>query len=443
MASWQLPSSISQWVARLAKHLHQDVAWRLEPMLVGVLFARGRRTVTSWLRAAGLQRDFQPYYYFLGSLGRKTCLLGCLLLHIVLKRLGLPERVLLALDDTPTKRYGRHVEGAGIHHNPTPGPADQTFLYGHVWVTLAWIAHHPLWGTIALPLWASLYVRVKDIMKLARYRWKFRTKLALAAEMVEEAAWCLRLLACKLWVVVDGGYAKRVFLRRVLAKGVVVVSRLRKDARLYSVPKPPKRGERRRGRPRKYGAERIVLAKRAGQQRGWETAELVLYGKPVTKTYKTFLATYPPVGGIIRVALVKEDEGWRAFFCTDDRASVAEILQAVADRGALEQTFCGVKEVGGAGQQQLRNLWANIAAWHLNLWAYTLVELWAWCMPHEQVCDRSGSPWDDPTRRPSHADKRNALRRHTMRDTFSIVERAAVLPRKIRALIQSLLQLAA
>jgi hypothetical protein len=32
-------------------------------------------------------------------------------------------RWLFALDDTPTKRYGRRVEGAGIHHNPTPGPA--------------------------------------------------------------------------------------------------------------------------------------------------------------------------------------------------------------------------------------------------------------------------------------------------------------------------------
>jgi len=26
------------------------------------------------------------------------------------------------LDDSPTKRYGRHVEAANIHHNPTPGP---------------------------------------------------------------------------------------------------------------------------------------------------------------------------------------------------------------------------------------------------------------------------------------------------------------------------------
>ncbi|MEW4571298.1 hypothetical protein AB1L88_25780 [Tautonia sp. JC769] len=31
-------------------------------------------------------------------------------------------RSLLVLDDSPTKRYGPEVQGAGIHHNPTPGP---------------------------------------------------------------------------------------------------------------------------------------------------------------------------------------------------------------------------------------------------------------------------------------------------------------------------------
>jgi hypothetical protein len=28
-------------------------------------------------------------------------------------------RIRFALDDTPSKRYGPHVEGAGVHHNPT------------------------------------------------------------------------------------------------------------------------------------------------------------------------------------------------------------------------------------------------------------------------------------------------------------------------------------
>src|SRR5690606_5115747 len=128
-----------------------------------------------------------------------------------------------------------------------------------------------------------------------------------------------------------------------LATGGTVVGRLRKDAALRSVPVP----ERRRGRPRTYGKETISLAKRAGQRRGWQQLECTLYGEKVTKTYKTFLATYAPAGGLIRVVLVKEDHGSYAFFCTDPQASAQEILEAFAARATIEQDFHDTKEVWG------------------------------------------------------------------------------------------------
>ena len=176
------------------------------------------------------------------------------------------ERLLFGLDDTPTKRYGPKVEGAGVHHNPTPGPADQKFLYGHVWVTLAWLVRHPLWGAIGLPLRAWLYVRRKDVGKLPRwYGVAFRTKLEMAAEAVAWLADWLKYLGKTLWVVADGAYAKRPFLKAAKAAGVVVVSRLRKDAALWSVPAPPRPGaSKKRGRKPKYGKEKISLAKAVG-----------------------------------------------------------------------------------------------------------------------------------------------------------------------------------
>jgi hypothetical protein len=60
----------------------------------------------------------------------------------------------------------------------------------------------------------------------------------------------------------------------------------------------------------------------------------------------------------------------------------------VADRNSFEQTFKDVKEIWGAGQHQVRNLHANIDAWHMNHRAYTLVELWAWDKPEEELVDR-------------------------------------------------------
>jgi hypothetical protein len=440
MAAWNLPAEVASWVALLAEPLHARLAGRLLTVLVGMLFARGRRTVTSWLRAAGVGDEFPAYYYFLGSLGRKVDLVAGVLLRLAVQVIAPGERLLFGIDDTPTKRYGPQVQGAGIHHNPTPGPSGQEFLYGHIWVTLAWLVRHPCWDCIGLPLRALLYVRQKDIPKLPRRtRVPFRTKLEMATELIDWLVERLQWLGKTIWVVMDGAYGKRPVLKRAKAKGVVVVSRLRKDARLRGVPKPPKR--RRPGRPRTYGAARISLAKRAAHRQGWQTSDVVLYGQTVTKAFKTFLATYAPAGGLIRVVLVKEDDGWVAFFCTDPNATVAQILEAVADRAAIEQDFHDVKEVHGAGQQQLRYFWANVAAFHLNLWLFTLIELWAWARPQSELCDRSQSPWDDPDRRPSHADRRNALRRSCLQLQFRAAQVRHRLSRKFRTLLTGLLQM--
>jgi hypothetical protein len=445
MAPWQLPAELVVLLQPLTALLHQRCAWRLLPLLTGMLFARGRCTVASWLRAGGLGQEYRQYYYFLGSLGRNTSFGAAQLLRRVVALLPLPQRLLLALDDSPTPRYGPHVQGAGIHHNPTPGPAAPKFLYGHVWVTLALLLRHPLWGTIGLPLRAWLYVRQKDLAKLpARYGVTFQTKLQMAAEAIAWLAQWLQFLGKPLWLVADGAYAKRVVFLAAKTAGVILVSRLRRDAALWSVPVPARPGAtRRRGQPRKYGTRAISLAKRAGHRAGWQTGRFTVYGHAVDKTFKTFVATYKPAGGLLRVVLLKEDNGWLALCCTDPEAPVAQIVEAYADRAAIEQDFHDVKEVHGAGQQQVRNYWANVAVFHLNLWLHTLIEVWAWRQPQAQLCDRSASPWDDAARRPSHADRRNALRRQSIQEQYRHAGLGQTLTPTIHALVTGLVQLVA
>jgi hypothetical protein len=74
---------------------------------------------------------------------------------------------------------------------------------------------------------------------------------------------------------------------------------------------------------------------------------------------------------------------------------------------------------------------------------HTLVELWAWRLPHEQLCDRSDWPWDDPDRPPSHANRRKALRQQFLQNEFNAIARRGSLPRKILDLTRWLAQLAA
>jgi hypothetical protein len=438
---YQSPDDWREWNDYLAAGLDARVRWMMPILLSGILFGRGRRTVTSWLRAAGIVADYEDYYYFVCSLGRKTEQVATRVFQLVLANISLPDRLLLVIDDTPTKRYGRSVEGADIHRNPTPGPAGQKFLYGHIWVSISLALRHPQWGSLALPLLAKLYVRRRSMGQFAGQRnWIFQTKLELAAGLLRWIAPLVKSAGKTFLVVVDGGYAKRSFLEPAMASASAVIGRLRRDAALFSPPPKKKAGER--GRPRKYGRERIRLPARAARKRGWKTIPCTVYGRTVEKKFKTFLATWRPAGGLIRVVLIHEADGCLPLFCTDPHLGVKEIIEAFADRATIEQNYHDLKEVWGAGQQQVRNIWSNVAVFNLNVWMHTLVETWAWSRRREELGDRADSPWDDPDRRPSHADRRKALQRLLLREQFSSLRAACELPRKTLRLVERLICMA-
>lgn len=440
-----LTGALQTAVATLQAVMDRRIAFRLAIIIAGMLLADDRRTASAWFAAAGVQDDWDRFYDCLISVGRTSGKLAAAVLGLVVQKFapGLCDRILLGLDDSPTARYGRHVEGAGVHHNPTPGPADGPWLYGHNWVCLAWLATHSVWGVIALPLRSMLYVREVDVPKLAeKYAWEFRTKHQLGVELLR---WFMQVLGAlgvkaKVWLTVDGAYAARPFLKPVLEMGIVVVSRLRKDACLYDLP--GKRDPHRRGRPPIYGKHKISLAKRAAHRQGWQTITYRCRGVEVTHQYKTFLATSRLISGQIRVVIVRfEDGGWAAYFCTDTSAAVREILEAVAARWAMEEHFHDVKEVWGAGQQQVRNVWSNVGCWHLNQWLFTLVELCSWDAERSALIDRRDRPWDNPERRPSHADRRRVLAREMLEKQFSAVLPRSLDTRKFRDFIADLFSL--
>ena len=455
MAAWTLPQRIADWIDLLSTGLDRRSRKYLPTIVLGMLLGSGRRTVSSWLRAAGVSEDWQDHYYFLQTLGRSAGRVAFELLQLAVKQVPVSHvgpYVKLAIDDSPTKRYGPKVELAGIHHNPTPGPSGSEFLYGHVWVTISWLVNHPLWGCIGLPLRALMYARRKDLQALENIGlapWSFRTKLELAAELVE---WCVDLFRNgfhrPVMVIADGAYAKRPFLSRVMKAGAVVVSRLRKDAALFDLPEPAQ--ARGKGRPRIYGKNKLSLSRRGGHRQGWTQVRMTLYGVEQGVTFKTFLATYRPAGGVIRVVIVKRSEQlfgespdkWVAYFCTAASVGAETIIAAVADRSAIEQNFHDVKEVHGSGQQQVRNVWCSLACWNLCLWLHTLVELWSWRRSATTLKQRSDRPWDEPARRPSHADRLKTLRKQVLQESFSRLPRLQRTKRKIQALFKALTRLA-
>jgi hypothetical protein len=72
-----------------------------------------------------------------------------------------------------------------------------------------------------------------------------------------------------------------------------------------------------------------------------------------------------------------------------------------------------------------------------------MTEAWAWRRSEAELVDRSESPWDEPTCRPSHADKRRAWRREVLAGEILAILRAGPTDAEIQADADRLLRLAA
>jgi hypothetical protein len=76
-----------QWFSRLGAFLDRRSAARLAWLFLGTVLARGRRTVTSWIRAAGLSTRFRPCHTTVAAAGKKAKDISARLVCEVLKPL--------------------------------------------------------------------------------------------------------------------------------------------------------------------------------------------------------------------------------------------------------------------------------------------------------------------------------------------------------------------
>ena len=393
-------------------------------------------------RAAGVADDYRPAYTTVAAAGKRTDLLAARLVHSALRPMLDPaERLTFAIDDTPTERYGPEVEGAGVHHNPTPGPAAARYVYGHVWGVLGWLARHPTGGTIALPLLARLYVRKKDLPRVPPdHRPTFRTKLERAVELVRWAVIGLGFLGKARWVVADGAYAQAAFLKPLHALGVTVVSRLQGRGVVFRPRSPAARSARADSPLRR-------TPHRPGQTRRPETGLARRRVRPVRQADAQDVQDLPGDGAAGRRpdpprAGPRAARRGRLLLHRpgrdrDRRPGRRRRPLQPGDR--LPRCEGGV----GAGQQQVRFLGANVGAFPIGVGTCTMTEAWAWGRSEDALVDRSASPWDDPGRRPSHADKRRAWRRERRGGEIRAVLRAATTEAEIEAAAERLIRWAA
>ena len=262
----------------------------------------------------GSATTYQDYYYFLAALGRKTKSVATQLLVVAAAD--------LAAAGSAAGGHRRHAHQAiraegrrGRHPSqPHAGPGrPEVSVWTHLGDALAGRAASTLWGRWPCRLRPCSTSARKRWPRFPKWRgWTFATKLVLAARLVEWIAPIVKKAGKTLWIVVDGGYVKAPFLETRPAgwrdghrptaqgRGACATCHDSRDA-ASGAAGPSAQVRQEQNQP---GQARRPSPTAGRRPNAPSTA------RRSTKLYKTFLATYRPVGGVIRVVIVEEDHDW-------------------------------------------------------------------------------------------------------------------------------------
>jgi hypothetical protein len=100
----------------------------------------GRRTVTRILRAGGGLdvKSFSCFHRFFSQARWSPDLIGHVILLLLLKFIDPNAAIVVAIDDTLTRKTGKNIWGAAMHHDPLLSTGNRPFFsFGHNFVVLS------------------------------------------------------------------------------------------------------------------------------------------------------------------------------------------------------------------------------------------------------------------------------------------------------------------
>lgn len=370
-------------------------------LLVGAIVAPGKRTVSAVLRALGREHEvhFQNYHRVLSRAMWSSRQASRLLLQQLVS-VFVPDGVLvMGIDDTIERRWGKRIAARGIYRDPVRS-SDSHFVKtsGLRWLCLMLLVPIP-W---AKRVWALPFFTI--LAPSERYHQTHnqphKTLLTWARQMLTQVRRWMPQRAIVL--VADSSFAALEFLEalRTLPTAVSVITRLRLDAALYE-PAPP-RQPKQMGRPRKVGNRLPTLQSRLNaSETVWQTVTLEgWYGGQTCQLqvasdaavwYHTGLPAVP-----IRWVLVKDPHGKlkpQAFLSTDIHATVEQILLGFRQRWQLEVTFEQVRAHLGIETQRQ---WSDLAILRTTpalLALFSIVVLWAHQLQSQTELSLPQSAW--------------------------------------------------
>lgn len=433
-----LASSFAILIQELAIVMTSPSFANFTVVTTGWVFAH-KRTVTGMLVAAGQAgaRHHSAFHRLFASACWSLDQLGLVVFRVL--ECWLAEGViLLAIDDTLAKKRGLKVFGVGMHYDPQLSSRRKSITrWSHNWVILGVIIRFPLWPDrpFTLPILFRLYLNEKAA---AKHRRVYRTRPELAVEMLRLI--CRSRKSRRFHAIADSTYGGQSVLAH-LPTNCDLTSRLLQDARLYEAP-PPRSGNR--GRPRKRGAKRPTPAQMLqGRARH---VSLAVYGRTQrARLCDTVAHLHHVPERPVRVVAVEALSGGRgkeAFYSTCHQASAEQVLTWYSWRWSIEQTIRDSKQHLGFEEPQGWTRRAVERTAPVAMLLYSLIVHWFASEGHRHYRPLE-RPWYPQKTHASFADMLTTLRRESAHEQIFSLGLSGTGSRKIKHLIDHILQLAA
>ena len=396
-------------------------------LLAGAVLAPGRRTVTATLRILGREQesDFGIYYRILSRARWSARAVARQLLHLLVGTfLSTDAPVVIGLDDTIERRWGRKISARGIYRDPVRSSKGHFVkASGLRWLSAMLLAPVPWAGRVlALPFLTVLAPSERF------YAAAPRAPKTLLDQARQVALQIRRWLPDRsIVLVLDSTFAALECLAAV-RRHACVITRLRLDANLFAPAPPRHKGP---GRPALKGKRLPKLAQRlTDPATHWQPHTVALwYGRTnrrveiATETAVWYHSGLPPVP--IRWLLVRDptrELDTHAFLATDLDVTPHDMLQWFVLRWQIEVTFEEARAHLGMETQRQWSDRAILRTTPALLGLFSLICLWVHDLQAARAFAPRAAAWY-PKAHPTFSDAIAAIRREIWRHQDSCTSR--------------------
>jgi hypothetical protein len=348
-----LPTMMIRVLAPFAPLFSERVFEHVQVLVAGAILAPGKRTVSSALRAMGLdqRKTFHRYHRVLSRAKWSSVEASRVLLDSLVE-VFVPEGapLVVGIDETLERRQGKRISAKGIYRDPVRSSHTHLVKTSALrWICVVLFAEVP---------WASRVWALPFLSALA-YSERYAAERGKRHKSLTEWAWQMLSLLRRWYpqrqivAVADGAYASLKLLERCrhLKNPIAFITRLRLDAALYEPAPPREPGQM--GRPRLKGERLPTLSEVVEDPStpwkpitvanwyggGQRTVEIV---SDSAIWYSTGLPAVPVRWVLIRDP--KEEFETQALLCTDLDADPERIISWFVKRWQMEATFQEVRQ---------------------------------------------------------------------------------------------------